>query len=218
MMRVNLIPKSRLQARVVRTRVRGWASIVGGYAALLGIIWLVTSLPAADRSAEVATQLAKLNDRIAVGTREQTEIQAKITHVMRSLETAQAVSDHPDWSVLLRAIAGERGEDVLLESVKLDRRVENPPAPAPGAKPVKAAPNAKGATAPAPKVTYTLTLGGLGLTQSAVVKFVRRLEDLGALDTVHIKQTRTASFEGTPAVGFELECTTGDQKLTGVAP
>lgn len=218
MMRVNLIPQSRLQARVVRTRVRRWSWIVGGYVAILGITWLVTSLPAADRSAEVAAQLVKLNDRIAAGTREQTEIQAAITRTMRSVETAQAVSDHPDWSVLLRAIAGVRGEDVLLESVKLDRRVETPATPPAGAKPVKAAANAKGAAPPAPKVTYSLTLGGLGLTQSAVVKFVRRLEDLGALDTVHIKQTRTASFEGTPAVGFELECTTGDQKVTGVTP
>jgi Tfp pilus assembly protein PilN len=221
--RIDLVPQARRHAQARRQLVLRWTAALSIYGAVLAGAWVITGMPTAARQADLAAKLAKLEGVINDGEREEADIRARITRTTRALDTAAAVSDHPDWSILLRALAGEREDEIVLQSVKLSERVEalTPPPAKPGA-PAGAPPASGGARGPArppspppPKTTYTVAVEGLALSQSAVVRFVRRIEALGAMDTVRIKQTRASTFGSVPAVGFELECTTTEQRPRG---
>jgi hypothetical protein len=65
---------------------------------------------------------------------------------------------------------------------------------------------------PAPPISrqpYTLTLRGLGRTQSAVSQFVLRLEKLGPFDRVKLIDTRREPFLENEAFAFHVECDMG---------
>jgi len=208
---VNLIPASRRELAARRSRIRAWAGILVGVAILSApaaaafrAMWYLDSGPA--RLAIAAAQ-AETQD----STARLVKVRGETAKLKQAEMASRMVGEHPDWSLLLQAINSIRGDSVALES--FDLRFTPPVAPA--ATPA-ATPPATGAEAKPPSgspVTerYTINMRGLGTDLSRVMTFVSRLEALGVMERVTMKQSRSESNRGVSVTGFDVECTLADR-------
>jgi hypothetical protein len=148
----------------------------------------------------------QLAARLASGEQTLDRLRKEVQEHARRLEASETVGVHPDWSTFLAALASVRGEGVVLQVVEVRATdADKPVAPEPRGAPSQ---DAKGGAQPRPHrlETYLVTLKGYGLSQSDVMGFVRRLEELGPLVDVRLNQTRAQPFQSVPAVGFDAEC------------
>ena len=194
---VNLIPASRLNARRRRRRVRLWAAGGAAYAAsLLGVFLTYGHLGGGDRRAQ-ADELDKTRARIQESRQAARAIQRDLAGAESVLQAARAVSDRPDWSIVLALLAKRLGEEVMLRQVLLKPGRIGPPSPAAAATPA-------GSHSP-----YLLKLAGYGRSQEAVSRFVLDIERTGAFDQVTLIKTSREPFLAIDAVGFQVECALG---------
>lgn len=106
------------------------------------------------------------------------------------LDSRRAVGKQPDWSIPLALLAGKLGEEVVLERCQLEPRK-----------------NAEGRFEDsAGSARFVLSVSGLGKSQSAVSRFVLRLEKSNLFDRVRLIKTERQPFLGGKAVGFRSEC------------
>jgi hypothetical protein len=116
-----------------------------------------------------------------------------------SLRSVSDVTEHPDWSYLLAAVARALGDDVVL-----------------GAFDAVAAPAATNATtaAPAPSdgdlTPRRFTLTGVARSHAAVTQFVLRVESLRLFAKVSIAQAAPKPMRGADGIGFQLVCVLPD--------
>jgi hypothetical protein len=210
---INLIPIERRVAAAKRRRIRLWSTIAGAYAGAVLIGCLVANAPLASHSPQVQADLERLAQRTERANTEKARIEAQLTQQRRQLETARAVGEHPDWSILLDAIARAKAERASLDSVTLTSRLVEAKA-APAAPP--SADAASGTPAPKPKPTpttnYTLRLTGFVVGPGEVFEFARAIEQLSVFDDVRVKDSRSAPLGAMAATRFEIEASVADAK------
>jgi hypothetical protein len=197
MARVNLIPANRLAAKRVRRRLRVWAVSLIGYAGVVisaciaaHLIW-GTGHAALARDLDAARQATKRSNETVANLRREV---AKAQDTQR---TIQVVTDHPDWSLLIAALAKHLGDQAVLRETRLSPIV----ASAAAVTPVKL--NTPAAPA---RTRYRLDLRGLARSQTAVSEFVAALEAAGVFDEVKIVRTGREAYLTSMAVSFDLEC------------
>lgn len=208
-MTLNLMPAALRERNALRRRRARWIlglSIYSCAAAAGGVTFALASGPEHWR---LDTDEGRVAARVAAGEDALTSVHAQLTDHRRRLIASETVGVHPDWSLLLQAIADARGDDVVLDGIDLKTREPAPPA-APPPRSDEAA-KAKAAAKPRPLEHYTLTLRGFALSQPDIMKFVRRLEQLGPLHEVRLLQTSAAEHRGLPAFAFTVDCQLREQ-------
>lgn len=212
MIAINLIPARLRDAANVRRRVRRW--IIGGVALSAGLTVACLSLHVVggEEHSRLSVDGGRLTERLTAAEASLETTRTQVQEHARRLEASETVGVHPDWSVLLTALAEQRGQEIILQAVEL-RAVDAEAATAQKRPKDDAAPGAKSAAAPRRVETYVLHLKGFGLSQGDVVKFVRRLEDLGPLVGVQLKETRAQPHRGVAAVAFDAECRLTERRV-----
>jgi len=179
----DLMPQHRRAERRARTRARRWtaACIVYGLLALSGSAG--ARLVAVENyvSNDAALEVAK--QRRAAAEREVTGLREIIRRTELSLERARAVGRHPDWSVLLELFDGLTGPDIMLSSIDIH-------------------PNET-------RGGFRVTVEGLGVSQSAVARFVVDLEQTGIFTEERLLETRRVRPLGVDGVAFGVEALIG---------
>jgi Tfp pilus assembly protein PilN len=191
---VNLIPQSLRQARRHRRLVVGW-TIGGGVYALALVLGCVVarSLYVADCHA-LDQQMGDMVHRIATADQNSRSLKAQLVELQAQSQTAHAISDQPDWSMLLNVLANTMDDNLVLRDVKIF--------PATNSKTVVAdALNGPG--------EYSLTIRGLGQSSADVSRFVSHLEESKFFDEVKLSRTGREPFLTGMAVSFDLECRFG---------
>lgn len=204
---LNLMPARLRERNVLRRRRARWIlgiSIYSGAAAAGGVSFALASGPEHWR---INSDEGRIATRVAAGEDALAAVHTQLTDHRRRLIASETVGVHPEWSLLLQAIANSRGDDVVLDSIDLKTR-EAAPQPAPSPRSADAA-----TAAPKPRILehYTLTLRGFALSQPDVMKFVRRLEQLGPLKEVRLLQTSAAQHRGLSAFAFTVDCQLREQ-------
>lgn len=189
---VNLIPLQRIRARQRRRRVRWWALGCGAYGAVLLAVG-AGSILLRDAAADgAAVRIAELDARIQASEASLAAVRLELAQRRAVLRVNEAVSDQPDWSILLALLAEKVGEGVALESCELTPQAA--PAAADG-KPSAAAP-----------ALYKLSVRGFGRDQGAVSAFVLGLEESRLFDHVKLLETKRTPLLAGEAVSFTVEC------------
>jgi hypothetical protein len=193
---VNLIPAARLRARRCRRRLCAWGWALTGYVLLLGsVCGLVKGVYGADHGA-VAASLASTRE----GNRKTSSATVAVTRRLSQAEstrrTVEALTDRPDWSLLLNLLGQAMDDNLVLREVRLQPLDQSSGGTAPTA--------AEARLAPAER--YRMELRGLGRTQEAVSRFVGRLEHTDVLGEVKVLRRGREPFLAGTAVSFDVEC------------
>ena len=176
MNRVNLLPLDRQAAHRHRRARKRWLTINSLYGVILALVGAsyIASRPASPATlVGPAPDLAALNATL-VSVRQQT---MQLQTVAASNASA---AERPDFSRLLAAIAGARGEAVTLESVDLIAAKEASP--------------------------RTLVLIGVAQSHATVTQFAMRVEAMGVFTAVRIADVTARPVGTAEGVGFRLQC------------
>jgi len=207
---VNLIPASRRELAARRSRIRAWAVILAGVAILSApaaaafrAMWYLDSGPARLAIAAAQTETQDSGARLL-------KVRGETAKLNQAEMASRMVGEHPDWSLLLQAINLVRGDSVALES--FDLRF-TPPVAAAAAAPATSPPAGTEAkpTVAAVSERYTVNMRGIATDLSRVMTFVGRLEGLGVMERVAMKQSRAENNRGVVVTGFDVECTLADR-------
>lgn len=210
---VDFIPPRHRQLRRVRARGRRWAAacvLVGAGLVLAYAVLMVNGGTAADG---VGEELARVRAKLELETADRAACEARIVRAESELALVRAIGRHPDWSLLLRVLARERGERVVLERLQLKRT--DKPAEKPADTAVPGGPGPVPAT-PASE-QYGVRLAGQALSQGDATQFTLRLENLGFFDSVRLVETRPVNVQGREYVAFQVECSVGSRRAAAQA-
>jgi Tfp pilus assembly protein PilN len=197
---LNLIPIHRRRARDRRRRLRAWIIFNSLFlavllaAALSGYLFLT-----ADHSP--AGDLAKVEQEIDQSNKQMLVIRQQLAEAHQTMVSVNAISDQPDWSIVMAVVGRSLGDNVMLTGCDLAPVAEEAPvvqAISISGKPAAMAP-------PAPR-RVLLHLTGLGRSQAHVAQFVLRLEGTNLFEHVNLLHTNRQALLGGDAVGFELDC------------
>ncbi|MEX0741797.1 MAG: PilN domain-containing protein [Phycisphaeraceae bacterium] len=190
---INLIPTARREARQRRRYAQRWGAGVGVYAVMMVGAWVATQVVFGGPDQAAAQTLETLRNEASDTSDRIRALKPKLAEAQMTLAASRSVGDQPDWSLLLRLLAEELKDPVMLTTLRLE-----PMSPT-GA----AMSNSEG---PGYQSRYRLRLSGLGQDQAAVSAFVLRLEQTGLFEKVTMIDTRREPFRGSTAVGFRMEC------------
>jgi len=191
---VNFIPPRRRQLRRVRSRARAWGIGVGALLLLLGGAQSMLLMHGDAPDGGVAGEVARVREALEQETRARVELERSIAGAEGQIALVHAIGTHPDWSVLLKVLANERGERVVLERV--------------GLRPTDRGDRPSGTPA-ARSESYTINLAGQALTPGDASRYTSSLESLGLFDAVRLLETKLVNSDGHERVAFRIECSLG---------
>ncbi|WP_428937609.1 pilus assembly protein PilM [Fontivita pretiosa] len=206
---VDLTPMQRKVAVCRRRRRRRWITAAAIYSTLvLGSGGAVHSLWRHGLKDPCDTgDLPRIQTRVADLERTLKDLKRQLLQAQTLRQTALALSDQPDWSILLALLGRTVGQDVTLRAVQLQTKA----AGSAGASALSGASAISGATsggwAHASNGDVTIAIRGVGRTQPGVAQFVLRLQQTGLFDDVRLLRTGREPLLDTTAVAFELTCT-----------
>jgi Tfp pilus assembly protein PilN len=176
--------------------VRIWL-IVGGLnlAAIAGLVLSCQGVPRGPRR-DPSTQLRAVQRRIATSKECIRRLHAQIRAVESKLQGAEALKDHPNWSVLLVCLAESLNDHVILKMCAL-----TPSEPA-TKEPDRAVHGA---------VPYRLEIRGFGASVPSVSDFAAALRNTGVFDKVRLLGTNQEPFMTGKAFSFRIECQLGSR-------
>lgn len=200
---MNLIPAPRLAARQQRIwRGRGVITCAA-YAAVVAAVTLaartVIGVSNNDMPGMLEAAAADI-DRVNLVLG---KVRGDLDATESMLRSSRAISEQPDWSLLLAMLAAREDGQVVLKAVAV-RPKEVPVAPVAPLKPGQKAP-AKPAAPPEPIILVSVT--GSAISQAEASKFALRLESSGLFKQVSLLDTNRETFADLPLVSFRLECT-----------
>ena len=187
---INLIPAHRIERRQAGVRLGRWCV---GCTVYCAAVWAscVVYTAVYDRTGEdLSDETAATKARVAESNGAIASVRSQLTEARRKLDASLAVTMQPDWSVLLALVASSREKQVVLNRCQ----VHEDEAGSPGGPGVR---------------TYEVRIQGLGETQSAVSRFVLRLERLAMFDRVQVIKIHRVPVRDSEAIAFELACALG---------
>ncbi len=206
MQAINLIPTHRTQAKRQRRNVRRWVALTLGYATMLTVVSVLCQTVWSDVDRSQTHQLAQVAERIEQSNAAITALQPQLAHVRLSLAIEQQIVSQPDWSILLAMLGEVMGEDIVLRECELTPLYADGQR-SPSGMALMHGPNG---TIKLGAHQYQLHLSGLGRSQSAVSRFVLRLEETRLFEQVKLINTMREPVRGIDAFSFKLECTLGE--------
>jgi Tfp pilus assembly protein PilN len=182
--RGNLIPTARRAIRVRRRLLRQWIIVSVCYALLLVISAVAISWIGGSEAVDPAIA-AQVRNEISRSTARLASFHSQAAGLDRELALAQKISDQPDWSILLAAIAKQCGDEITLAGCDLSE------------------PREVSANDPS---SVILGVHGVGRSNDAVANFVLRLEGVPILERVKLLQTTRKQVFGLDAFSFDVTC------------
>jgi len=207
---VNFIPARRLAARSRRRRRNRWAVTMSVYALMLvGVYGGAYALWGGGHVA-LADEERRTTLRIEQSKRDIHTLQEELTAGEATLKANRALTDQPDWSILLALVARDLNDEVVLTRCELKGGASAAPT-ATAATPMPttaSAPAAVPAASPegARPEVFVLDVTGYGKTMMAVSQFVLAMERTGLFDEVRLVKTNREPFLTTSAVAFQITC------------
>ena len=174
----NLLPAGIAAVRLWRRKLRVWV-VVGAVTAgaLVGMDFGLRTIVHGPESSHQAAH-ARLINRDEVLRGQLADHAKALEDVQRRTELTARVTTRPDWSLLLAALAEERGDGVSLTSCAVDEIDKGE--------------------------GVRVTVSGLSLAQSDVQAFVIALEQTGLFDEVVLLDTRRAMSGGSERLSFNI--------------
>lgn len=203
MIGANLIPAERLSRNKRNARLRIWAIVCGTYAALLAIAFAVGYSVSNRDDQAVSQRLEAVNQKIEQSSSSINVIKAELAEARAAYRASQAVGSQPDWSALLVLLSGKLGDQIVLDTCDLSP-VKDADRPGSTAAGKQAEPQLE--DVPLAQRRYELNLSGFGRSQTAVSKFVLRLEKIDLFSEVKLTKSSREPFIDGPAVAFRIEC------------
>jgi hypothetical protein len=202
---VNLISAARRSAKARRVRRTFWVRAGGIYATVLALagLGLRISTPGVD----LAPQIEQTTQGIDKAKKEAAAKRVQLARVQREREAGRAVTEQPDWSLVMALLGEIRGGDTVLESCELAAATD---AAATGA-------HAPGKVAPATETRspsggrFVLNLSGLAVSQQAVSEFVLSLERCKLFDRVSMVETKARPYGSEQVTAFRVQCDLHDR-------
>ena len=142
--------------------------------------------------AAVAAQSERAARQVEEGQRIITKLQPELSEAQARLDMITAIDEQPDWSILLRLLAKESTDQIVLSQCRLDRQSD--------------AKSAVVKAATAQTASHLVTVTGFGRSQAAVSHFVLRLEEAKIFDQVSLIKTSREPFATGDAFAFRIEC------------
>jgi len=207
---VNLIPTRQRHAAAVRRRLRVWALALGCFGAAVACSCFVVRAFGSHQEQELLTDVRRAAGRIEDSDKEYKRLSKEFAEKSRVMESSQTIGEHPDWSKMLGAITQARGQEVVIDDITLTTDEAAPAAGKKSPEP-KEGPGKEAASRKRAREAYTLVLKGYGLSYQDVIKFVKALERLKALDKVVITDTKSMPYRGMPATWFEVRCAAAEK-------
>lgn len=207
---VNLIPAYRLEAAHLRRRARLWSVAWLACAALVaasGLVMHSTSAQASDVTDEALQRAVSHADEL---TRSITKADRELAEAQTRLAAGRALSDRPDWSMMLVTVSKLLGTDNVLSVFKLRAETAAVAGPVPGGAQSGGAQSGgtqSGGAQPAGVSRYKLEIAGMGRSQESVSEFVLRLQGTGLFEEVKFIRSAREPFMSGEAVAFGVECT-----------
>lgn len=203
MIRANFIPPERAQRSRTRVVVRAWGIGLSCLALLMAIILPAGHFALAAPDSRSRTEMDRTKVRTEAANAEGAQIAARLADLAHRIVAAETAGNHPDFSLLLGALARARGDDAVLTRISMvvSREASAAPAASKGAeKPAAARPAAR------PSQKLTITISGSASSPTKIYEFAQRLERLGVFNAVQVKNTRAAGVsQSTGSTLFELE-------------
>jgi len=205
---LNLIPPSRADAKRQASSIKRWTIVCSAYAAALLCVWIALTATTRPNLAPIREELATIESQIVKQQSEAAKLQAQLATEAAVLKASRSVGDQPDWSVLMKLVAGALGNRVTLNQVAVNPlQGQSGAGRAFGERP--GAMSAAMLEDAASNSTYMMSISGMASTQSEAQKLALRLEVAGFFDRVKLVQTSRQEFMGGHAIAFEILCPFG---------
>lgn len=200
---VNLISAPRLERRRRKVKKRMWTVICGIYFILLTVLALSAHTLWRDTDDYTIEELAFATARVTEYNTTISELQGKLKKAEAELKADKLISREPDWARLLVLVGDELKEEIVLDNCQLATFNKN----------LQDTKNnlQELLSSSSPSIflaerQYKLELSGYGRTQTSVVQFALRLEQMQMFDKVELITSRRQAFLNSEAVAFTIEC------------
>ena len=200
---INLIPSPRLERRRRKVRMRLWTAICVTYLILLTVLALLAHIFWRDVDDSVIEELTFASARITDYNTTISELREQLKKAEVELKIDKLISSEPDWAKLLVLVGDELKGEIVLDNCQLATFNKNHQ---------DMMNNLQELLSSSPpsifmaERRYRLELSGFGRTQTSVVQFALRLEQMQMFDKVEIVTSRRQAFLNSNAVAFAIEC------------
>jgi hypothetical protein len=189
----SLMPPRRRAILQRRQSLRRWGAICACCA--LGLILIsICSVAMWGTGSVDPREFSAARDSISHADISLAALRSASSQTHRALQTITEISEQPDWSLLLDAVARAQGDDIFLTDCELaltsGTEFHGPIDPA----------HHGGSDG------LALRLVGMGRSQETISHFVLHLQGLPIFERVKLMETNRQQFEGIPGVGFEVIC------------
>ena len=205
MIRVNLIPAYRLDARKRAACIRRWMAGCVVYCLFLLATYVTAWVLWPIDEDGLERELVKFTDRIDATKRTIVANKPILAQTHRTLKANLNMQSRPQWSTLLGILANKMGDEVLLRSCEL----------APEGRARRSSEENSFSPSTTGTPLYVLSLAGLAATQSEVSRYVLELEKTSLFEEVRLMGTRTEPFGAKEVYAFDLECALGSKEPPG---
>lgn len=207
----NFIPRGRRERRRTNRTLRRWGIGLGVQTLVMCVVLPGGRLALTHASGVSTPEGVRAKMRLEAAEAERKSVRENVERVKREIDAARTAGSHPDWSLLLAALVRSRGEDAMLESIKVLVK----PMAAAKPKDSKDAKSAGGNAGAAARVNQQamVEIAGIAASPGKVFEFAQRLELLGVFDRVRIKDTHAHSGgKDSPgeSIWFAMEAVTSD--------
>lgn len=187
---INLIPAPRRLAAAKRRHLGRWIVICLVFGVMLAAACTACHMVWGGEHETLDEGINATTEQIKRSSKAIQRLSRELADAQWKLESCLAVGRQPDWSIPLAMVAGKLGEEVVLEQCKLEPR--------------KDADGQGGDDGGSGR--YVFRVNGLGKSQTAVSRFVLRLEKSDLFNRVRLIKTNRQPFLNGKAVQFQLEC------------
>lgn len=203
MIRANFIPAHRARRSRATRILRAWGVALGCFTLLLSIVLPAGRFALAAPDEQTRSTRERIALRIDAAMAESAQIERSLVSFAQRIESAETAGNHPDYSLLLDALASVRGDEATYSRMALAISRPTPPATSAQPQPAPAPP----AAARSAQV-LTVTIIGTATGPARIYELAQRIEHFGIFAKVRVKSTRAGSALPNSALAttsFEIE-------------
>lgn len=182
---VNFIPIEHRRRHATRRQMVRWLTVAGAYGVVIVIAAVLGRLFAADTASALSSQLSSVEQAKSELHELSLQIHEQMQLTADRLEASRVIENRPRWDQLLALLAREGNGSVVLESCRIEMRIDDeddrPPA-------------------------IMVTARGVSQTHDEASAFVLRLEALGLFDSVRMHDAHREPFGDGYATVFSVDC------------
>jgi Tfp pilus assembly protein PilN len=195
---INLLPVGFITRRRTRSRIRLWSRVctLAALVAVALLVWVAGVL--SPRGKDRVAQLEESRAALKRAQEEATQGRRQVVEAEAALRANMAVSDLPDWGLLLAVVPAKAGPGVTLTACTLTPRSDG------------------GAVRPGRVERYQLTIEGVAREARLATDLALELEGLGVFENVKLLETARAVHQGRDVASFKMLCVVQDS--AGGAP